>query len=154
VVVVCGSVCGLRNKIGRKLGGKRSGGWKRCCQGPDVRADGRMSGPGRMSGLSSRMSGRWIRGRTRRTPRGEVKSGAKFEGICGWNLGKRWGKARSTCNTRNPRIKSNKTSSHQQITKKKLGLFLWGNFRIRTKNNKIKLENKERGLRNRDQRGS
>ena len=64
-------------------------------------------------------------------------------------LGKRWGKARSTCNTRNPRIKSNKTSSHQQITKNN-----WGNFRFRTKNNQIKLENKERGLRNRDQRGS
>ena len=35
--MVCGSVCGLLNKVGRKLGGKRSGGWKFCCQGPDVR---------------------------------------------------------------------------------------------------------------------
>ena len=43
---------------------------------------------------------------------------------------------------------------HTNKSQKKLGLFLWGNFRIRTKNNKIKLENKERGLRNRDQRGS
>ena len=51
-----------------------------------------------------------------------------------------WGKARSTCNTRNMRIKSNKTLSHQQITKKN-----WGNFRVRAKNNKIKLENKRRG---------
>ena len=43
---------------------------------------------------------------------------------------------------------------HTNKSQKKLGLFLWGNFWIRTKNNKIKLENKERGLRNRDQRGS
>ena len=34
---------------------------------------------------------------------------------------------------------------HTNKSQKKLGLFLWGNFRIRTKNNKIKLENKERG---------
>ena len=46
---------------------------------------------------------------------------------------------------------SNPTKLHH---KKNLGLFLCGNFRVRTKNNKIKLENKERGLRNRDQRGS
>ena len=38
-----------------------------------------------------------------------------------------WGKARSTCNTRNPRIKSNKTSSHQQITKK-IGAIFVGQF--------------------------
>ena len=43
---------------------------------------------------------------------------------------------------------------HTNKSQKNLGLFLWGNFRIRTKNNKIKLENKERGLRNRDQCGS
>ena len=117
---------------------------------------GRMSGmmagcPGRAGcpGWSGRMSGLGIR----RTPRGEVKSRAKVGRFCGWKLGKRWGKARYTCNTRNPRIKSNKTSSHKQITKK-IGAILWGNFRVRTKNNKIKLENKERGLRNRDQRGS
>ena len=43
---------------------------------------------------------------------------------------------------------------HTNKSQKKLGLFLSGNFRVRTKNNQIKLENKERGLRNRDQRGS
>ena len=100
----------------------------------DVAAKGWMSElDGRMYGLSGRMSGLWIRGRTRRTPRGEVKSGEKFGRLCGWKLAKRWGKARSTCNTRNLRIKSNKTSSHQQITKKKLGLFLVGIFGFRTK---------------------
>ena len=43
---------------------------------------------------------------------------------------------------------------HTNKSQKKLGLCLWGNFWIRTQNNKIKLENKERGLRNCDQRGS
>ena len=43
---------------------------------------------------------------------------------------------------------------HTNKSQKKLGLFLWGNFPIRDKINKTRLENKERGLRNRDQRGS
>ena len=43
---------------------------------------------------------------------------------------------------------------HTNKSQKHLGLFLWGYFRIRRKNNKIKLENKERGLRNHDQCGS
>ena len=42
----------------------------------------------------------------------------------GW----RWGKARSTRGKANPRIKSNKTSSHQQITKK-IGGYFCGDFR-------------------------
>ena len=42
---------------------------------------------------------------------------------------------------------------HTNKSQKKLGLF-WGNFRIRNKINKTRLENKERGLRNRYQRGS
>ena len=140
--MVCGSVCGHRDKIGRKLAGKRSGGWKSCCQGPDVRADGRMSGPGRMSGLG-----------IRRTPRGEVKSGAKFGRFCGWNLGKRWGKARSSCNIRNPRIKSNKTSSHQQITKKNWGYFWWG-FSDLGRKQQNQARKRGVGAPKRDQRGS
>ena len=67
--------------------------------------------------------------------------------------GETWGDARSTRNQANPWIKSNKTSSHQQITKK-LGLFLVGIFEIGEEHNKIRLENKEGRLRNRDQRGS
>ena len=51
--------------------------------------------------------------------------------------------------------RSNPTKLHHTNKyQKQLGLFLWGNFRIRTKNNKTKLEIKERGLRNRNQRGS
>ena len=42
---------------------------------------------------------------------------------------------------------------HTNKSQKKLGAIFGGNFWNRTKNNKIKLENKERGLRNRDQRG-
>ena len=68
--------------------------------------------------------------------------GQNSEDFVDGNWGKDGEKARSTCNIRNPRIKSNKTSSHQQITKK-LGLFLWGNFRVRDKINKPRLENKE-----------
>ena len=50
VVVVCGRMGGLPNENG---GGGVQGGvwwWKSSCGGPDVRARGRMSGPGRMSG--------------------------------------------------------------------------------------------------------
>ena len=68
--------------------------------------------------------------------------------------GETCGEAKSTCYTRNPWIKSNKTSSHQQITKKVLGLFLVGIFEIGEEHNKIKLENTTGRLGNRDQRGS
>jgi hypothetical protein len=91
------------------------------------------------------------------TARDELKNGGKFEGFedFGWiSRWRWWGKARSTRGKANPWSKSNKISSHQQITKNFGGVFLVGNFRIRTKNNKIKLENEGGRLRNRDQRGS
>ena len=43
------------------------------------------------------------------------------------------GEARSTSHTQTSRIKTNKISTHEQITKKKLGLFLVGISEIRTK---------------------
>src|SRR4051812_11362381 len=43
---------------------------------------------------------------------------------------------------------------HTNKSQKKFRAIFGGDFRIRMKNNKIRLENKERGLRNRDQRGS
>ena len=46
--------------------------------------------------------------------------------------------------TQNSRIKSNKTSTHQQI--KKNGAIFGGDFRIRTKNNKIRLETQRGGF--------
>ena len=52
----------------------------------------------------------------------------------GWET---WGDARSTRNQANPRIKMNKRSSNQQITKKNWGLFfLVGIFGFRTKTTK------------------
>ena len=61
--------------------------------------------------------------------------------------GETWGNARSTRNQANPWIKSNKTSSKQQITKK-MGLFLVGIFGFWDKINKIKLEKRGRGSKN------
>ena len=43
---------------------------------------------------------------------------------------------------------------HTNKSQKQFGAIFGGDFRIRKKNNKIKLENKEGRLRNRDQRGS
>ena len=90
VVVVAEVYVGTRTKFGEL--------WTEngAVDGSDA-ARGRMSElDGRMSGGSGRMFGLWIRGRT---PRGKWQIGAKFGGFCGWKLGKRWEKARSTCNT-------------------------------------------------------
>ena len=57
---------------------------------------------------------------------------------------KKGGEARSTSHTQNSRIKSNKTSSLQQITKK-IGAIFGGDFRIRMKNNKNRLETQRGG---------
>ena len=70
-----------------------------------------------------RVKVRMIRARQVRTgmARDELENGEKFEDFVdfGWiSRVKWWGKARSTCNTTNSRIKINKTSSYQQITKK------------------------------------
>ena len=54
-----------------------------------------------------------------------VEDGIKFEQLCGWKRVQRVGKARSIHGNTNPWIKSNKTSSHQQI-KKNWGYFWWG----------------------------
>ena len=61
MVGICGSGGDMRKYIwymvgtGTKFGGnwaeKQVGGWRCCCQGPDVRVEGRMPGWGRMSGL-------------------------------------------------------------------------------------------------------
>ena len=83
--------------------------------------------------------------------RGQIR--AKFGGICGWKMGESGWKARSTCYTRNPRIKSNKTY-HTNKSQKKLGAIFVGNFRIRDKINKNKARNTTGRLRNRDQCGS
>ena len=77
----------------------------------------------------------------------------KTETISWMKMEESKGNTRSTHNTTNPWIKINKTSSNQQI-KKKLGLFLVGIFEIGEGHNKIRLENEEGRLRNRDQRGS
>ena len=65
---------------------------------------------------------------------------ADFGGILRWRW---WGKARSTCSTTNSRIKTNKTSSKLTKHKKKFRGYFCGDFWIRTKNNKIKLENEK-----------
>ena len=73
------------------------------------------------------------------TAREEHENGEKFDDFAdfGWiSRGRRWGKARSTSYTPNPRIKINKSSSKPTKHKKKLGLFLVGIFGIRTKTTK------------------
>ena len=52
----------------------------------------------------------------------------KIEEISWMEGGETWGDARSTRNQANPRIKINKTSSYQQITKK-IGAIFGGDFR-------------------------
>ena len=79
--------------------------------------------------------------------------GAKFDGFCGSKL---WKLREMLDPLETKQIHGSKSTKHHQTNKsqKKLGQFLWGNFRIRNKINKTRLENKERGLRNRDQRDS
>ena len=60
-------------------------------------------------------------------------SRAKLERFRGWKVGKLGGNARSTLNQANPRIKINKTSSNQQITKKIRAIF-GGDFRNLARN--------------------
>ena len=62
--------------------------------------------------------------------------GGKIAEISWMEIGENSGKARSTQDTTNPWIKINKTSSHQQITKKIGGYFLVGIFEFRTKSTK------------------
>ena len=51
----------------------------------------------------------------------------EIERIGGWKRVGRVGKARSTCSNSNPWTKSNKISTHQQITKK-IGAIFGGEF--------------------------
>ena len=61
---------------------------------------------------------------------GEEEDGdVEIERICGWKRVGRVGKARSTRGNTNPWIKSNKISTHQQITKE-FGAIFGGDFRI------------------------
>jgi len=62
--------------------------------------------------------------------------GGKIDEISWMKDGETWGNVRSTRNQANPWIKSNETSSNQQITKKILGLFLVGIYEFRTKSRK------------------
>ena len=110
---------------------------------------GRPEGPGAgMSGLDRKF--RWLgfcqeqrlgdRGFGRKNlgkspdPKGENKKLEEMKG----------GEARSMSHTQNSRIKTNKISTHEQITKK-IGAIFGGDFRIRTKNNKIRLETQRGG---------
>ena len=75
---------------------------------------------------SGRMSGLWIGDEHDELHGKNCNSGAKFGRNGGWKSRERWGKSRSTRCKADPWIKSNKTSSHQQITKKNWGYFWWG----------------------------
>ena len=79
--------------------------------------------------------------------------GAKFEGFRGWKVGK-LGEMLEPLETK--QIHGSKSTKHHQTNKsqKKLGLFLMGIFKIGKQHNRIRLENNEGRLRNRDQRGS
>ena len=63
--------------------------------------------------------------------------GSKIAEILWMESGENLGKARSTSNKENPWIKSNKTSSNQQITKKSWGYFWWGIFEIGEEHKKL-----------------
>ena len=79
--------------------------------------------------------------------------GAKFDGFRGWKVWK-IGDMLETLKTK--QIHGSKSTKLRQTNKsqKNLGLFLLGIFEIGKEHNKIKLENNEGRLRNRDQRGS
>ena len=79
--------------------------------------------------------------------------GAKFEGFHGWKVGK-LGEMLDPLETKQIHG-SNPTKLRQtNKTQNKLGLFFVGIFEIGEEHNKIRLENKEGRLRNRDQHGS
>ena len=127
----CGKCCGYAEEVVgtvAKFGEgmeKWARGWSCCLPGagcpgqePDVRGAG-------FPGYTGRMSGLWIGDEHDELHGGKCNSGAKFGRIGGWKRVGRVGKARSTRSNKNPWTKSNKTSSHQQITKK-WHYFWWG----------------------------
>jgi hypothetical protein len=135
-VVVCGSIGGNRVKFGENKVEKRKWWMKWCCGRPNVRACGldvRGHGPDVWAPKS------WTNSLDLE---GKENFWGKTRGISWMELGKKLGEARSTCNTSNPCIKFNKTSSHQQITKKIGTAIFVGIFKIGIKHNKIRLENK------------
>ena len=70
---------------------------------------------------------------------------AKFDGFRGWKVGK-LGEMLDPLQTKQIHgSKSTKHHQNQQITKKKLGLFLVGIFEFRTKSSKRRLENEGGG---------
>ena len=93
---------------------------------------------GRRTSIGGRTSGAWAIFRAREDQLGGRGGEVKIRRIRAISWMERWGKgeARSTQNKANPQIKSNKISTHQQITKK-LGLFLWGIFELGTKSTKL-----------------
>ena len=98
-------------------------------QEPDVRANGRMSGLAGCPGVGPDVRAPNPRMNSRNSILGaEIDDfKGKIAEISWMESGETWGKARSTQDTTNPWIKSNKTSSHQQITKK-LGAIFGGEF--------------------------
>src|SRR4051812_11792155 len=80
-------------------------------------------------------------------------SRSKLERFRGWKVGK-LGEMLDPLESKQIHGSNPTKLHHTNKSQKKFGAIFGGDFRIRTKNNKIKLENKERGLRNRDQRGS
>ena len=108
-------------------------------QEPDVRATGRMSGGPDVQGYGPDVRAPNPRMNSRNSILGaEIDDfGGKIAEISWMETGENWGKARSTSNKANPRIKFNKTSSNQQITKKFGGYFLVGIFEFGTKSTKI-----------------
>ena len=116
-----------------------------CCWGLAGGSGGGWDGGGALQNCSFGRGSRMIRARSRMiragqsrsgTAREEHENGEKFDDFAdfGWiSRGRRWGKARSTSYTPNPRIKINKTSSKPTNHKKILGLFLVGIFGFRTK---------------------
>ena len=100
-------------------------------QEPDVRAIGRISGLARCPGVGPDVRAPNPRMNSRNSILGRklMISRAKLERFRGWKVGKNGGKARSTRNQANPWIKSNKTSSNEQITKNR-GYFGWGFLKL------------------------
>ena len=98
-------------------------------QEPDVRANGRMSGMAGCPGVGPDVRAPNPRMNSRNSILGaEIDDfGGKIAEISWMESGENWGKARSTSNKANPWIKSNKTSSHQQTTKK-IGAIFGGDF--------------------------
>ena len=108
-------------------------------QEPDVWATGRMSGGADVGGYGPEVRAPNPRMNSRNSILGaEIDDfGGKIAEISWMESGENWGKARSTSNKENPRVKFNKTSSNQQITKKIGGYFWWGIFEFGTKSTKL-----------------